>query len=424
MRISWRALGAWIAMSLLLLSVATGTEKKPSSPDRAQLPQASPAGPATLAPEKSHRSPGVSPRDAVPQRGQMMQLAPGIPQRGSPSPYALHLPDFVLSEVYYFDPGTGTKYQATKQGNTWVLPVVDTLQERPVTFLFSSNVPRADIADVVLKRACCYQLLVSNQSLPVKTITFSGDRVFLWASVPDMQGWPKTVQLRIYDSGGMATPADASRAPVSGAASPPSDVSMAPSSIHGMPPASAIGSQVATMDAQKPATAAPIIRPAMDYKSTPVSIQGGKVSYFAEFLYPTFSHERCTDCHSMGDKATVEKQHEVGGVTGVNGTYTHQAGCGGTSCHNFVKDWRTPPFALGINWKGKSAKEICTIVTSHLPTAQGLHSHFHDDPRVIWAVSDGWVPQRPRLPTAPPHNAQAWLVMVDEWIDGGFPCPE
>ena len=69
-------------------------------------------------------------------------------------------------------------------------------------------------------------------------------------------------------------------------------------------------------------------------------------------------------------------------------------------------------------------------MTGHLSSAQDLHKHFHDDPRVVWAVSDGWIPAnakgqgQPLLPTAPPHNQQAWFQLVDYWINGGFPCPE
>ena len=68
-------------------------------------------------------------------------------------------------------------------------------------------------------------------------------------------------------------------------------------------------------------------------------------------------------------------------------------------------------------------------MTSHLPSAGELHAHFHDDPRVVWAVSSGWIPANGQgkgqgfIPTAPPHNMQAWFQLVDKWIDGGFPCP-
>ena len=422
----------WPAVGLAQTS-APITKGRPGSTPSAPAPPGAPATPAAPAGGAASPATPATKTDRPPQATMEKKVILPAPAPG-PAPGAADpalgrrttpsLPPFVLSEIYYYEPGTGTKYQAKKQGSAWVLPVVDTLKEWSVTFLFTSNVPKEEIADIVQKKACCYQLLLSNQSLKVLSLTFFGDRVFLRASVPDMQHWPKTVQLKMFHSGGMATPSDVTRRPSSGGGmADPSAVSRTPSFRGGVAPSP--GDKSAITPVQK----APILRPFMDYKSTPVSVQAAKVGYFETVLYPTFSHARCTDCHSMGDPATVEAQHEAGGVSGVNGTSAHKAGCGGSSCHTLVKDWRTPPFAKGIHWKGKSAKEICNIVIGHLPTAGGLQQHFHDDPRVIWAVSSGWVPagggkgQR-YLQTAPPHDKQAWFSMVDYWIMGGFPCPE
>lgn len=335
-----------------------------------------------------------------------------VPVRRSIAPPGL--PPFVLDEIYYYEPGTGTKLQAAKQGSTWVLPVMDTLKTWNVTFLFISNVPKEEIAEIVEKKLCCSQLLLSSQSAAVSALAFSGDRVFVRASVADMQAWPKSVQLKMFHGGTMATP---------------SDVGRAPSSRGGLPPSAGGQSQSTITPAQK-ASVAPIQRPFMDYGSAPVTVQAVKASYFAKFLYPTFSHQRCTDCHSMGDATTVRAQHEASGVPGVNATNAHQATCGGTSCHSLANDWRTPPFSKGIHWKGKSAKEICNIVVGHLPSAGGLRQHFHDDPRVVWAVSSGWIPPNGQgkgqgfIQTAPPHDKNAWFQLVDYWINGGFPCPQ
>ena len=130
----------------------------------------------------------------------------------------------------------------------------------------------------------------------------------------------------------------------------------------------------------------------------------------------------------MGDSATTRAQHAALGVPNVEARNPNVAGCGSGSCHTFVKDWRTPPFSKGINWRA-GIEEICGIVTSQLTTAESLHIHFHDDPRVAWAVSSGWIPGNNNgkgqgfLPTAPPHNQQAWFQLVDTWIERGFPCP-
>ncbi len=420
MSIRWRAFAAWIVIVPLLASFSGAKEKEPRSLDSTPLLQDSPSKQSNQESGKSSRKPDLSRASRMKGASQ----APEALQHGIGGLHAPHLPPFALSEVYYYDSSTGTKHQAKRQGSTWLLPVLDTLTERRVTFLFTSNVPKEEIADVVLKKACCSRLLVSNQSVQIQTMTFSGDRIFVVGLVPDLQSWPKTVEIRLYHSGVMAPPPDAGRAPLSvGGAGQPPDVGTAPSSVGGALPSSALDERLSATDPQRRGTA-PIQRPFMDYRSVPVTIQSDKVSYFSKELYPTFSHERCTDCHSMGDSATVEQQHKAGGVYGVNGLRTHEAGCGGTSCHIRVQDWRTPPFALGVPGRGKSAKEICSIVTGHLPAAGALRHHFHDDPRVIWAVSDGWIPSGARLATAPPHDKNAWFVLVDEWIDAGFPCPE
>jgi hypothetical protein len=320
-------------------------------------------------------------------------------------------PPFVLSEVYYFEPWNGTKYNGYLQGNEWHLQVADTTKAAGVTFLFDSNVPKGEISEIIEKKTCCSELRVAGQTVQVTSLAFSGERVFVRAVVPDMQAWPKSVQLHLYHSGITASPGEASRASASGGGGG--------------------GSSASAALAQAPIAAAnssaPIIRPFMDYKSTPATLQAKKFSYFVSFLYPTFSHDRCTDCHSMGDALTLHNQHVAGGILNVSGFDPKTGNC--AFCHSQVQQWMTPAFSKNINWRGKDAKTICGIVTAHLPTAEKLHGHFHDDPRVIWAVNSGWIPRnaqgnvQPPLPTAPPHSANAWFQLVDYWINGGFPCP-
>ena len=130
-------------------------------------------------------------------------------------------PPFALSEIYYFEPATGTKYTGVGQGTTWMLPVVDTLKTWSVTFLFDSTAPKQEIAEIVEKKACCAALLVSGQSVPVSALSFAGNRVFVRATVPNMQSWPKTIQLRLFHEGITASPADAGRASATGGGGAP-----------------------------------------------------------------------------------------------------------------------------------------------------------------------------------------------------------
>jgi len=367
------------------------------------------SAPATSAPTKT-------PTPATAAKTVVLPAAPPAAPGGSPVAgsglFTPGLPPFVLSQIYYFEPSSGTELDAAKQGNSWVLPVEDTTSSAGVSFLFSSNVPKQEIAEFVERRICCADLLLDGGSAAVTALAFKGNDVFVRAIVPDMRTWPKTVQLRMLHQGSTAGLPDASRASASGAAPPPGGAS----------------SPVLATSAQQSA-AAPIVRPFMSYASSPATVRAATRSFFATFLYPTFSHARCTDCHSMGDPDTVRAQHAASGVPNVISVNAHVAGCGGTSCHSMVKDWRTPPFEKGINWKGKDAKTVCQIVTSHLPTAEALHAHFHDDPRVLWAVGSGWIPPNGQgkgqgwLPTAPPHSSPGWFQMVDVWINAGFPCP-
>jgi hypothetical protein len=370
------------------------------------------AGPAptpTKAPQVTGPQNVVLP--APPPAGQAAGAANPVQGASAFPPKPPGPPPFELAQIYYFEPGTGTRNSAWLQGNTWVLPAVDTMKAAGLTFLFDSKLPKQEISDVVEKRICCAELLVAGQPSQVTSLAFSGDQVFVRAVVPDMQSWPKTVQLHLFHSGGAASPADAIRAssPIGGAA-----------------PSGQVQAPVASF---RSSSSAPILRPFMDYKSTLATVSGKRVSYFATFLYPTFSHARCTDCHSMGDAVALHNQHVAGGMPNVNGFDPKVAGCSQPACHSQIQDWRTPPFSKNVNWRGKSAREICSVVTGHLPSAEGLHKHFHEDPRVLWAVSSGWIPRnangqpQPPLPTAPPHNAQAWYQLVDAWIAGGFPCP-
>ena len=179
------------------------------------------------------------------------------------------LPPFVLSEIYYFEPATGTKYAAADQGTRWLLPVVDTMKAASVTFLFASNVPSKEIAEMS-RRRCADRAAVANQSVTVSALTFAGDRVFVRATVPDMQSWPKTVQLHMFHSGGAASPANAGRAssPIGNAA--PSGQAQAP---------------VASF---KSSSSAPILRPFMDYKSTLATVQPARRELLREVPLPTF----------------------------------------------------------------------------------------------------------------------------------------
>ena len=168
-----------------------------------------------------------------------------------------------------------------------------------VTFLFDSKVPKQEIAEVVEKKVCCYGFS-SRARASGDALSFSGDRVFVRATVPDMQTWPKTVQLQMFHQG-LGQP----RRREQGVG------------LRGRR-GRRVGQAQAPVASCKGSATALIPRPFMDYKSPPATVKAAKVSYFAKFLYPTFSHPRCTDCHSMGDAVTVNARHAAGGMPNVN----------------------------------------------------------------------------------------------------------
>jgi len=173
------------------------------------------------------------------------------------------------------------------------------------------------------------------------------------------------------------------------------------------------------------------------YAAKPVTIEAGDPidAFFKLALYPTFHSEICETCHSLGDHASIGKQHSSiyglgtdGGFDGLSGSQVvpdSTSGC--DECHNTsvgVTQWKTPAFDKGINWKTMNSwQEVCYVVIGHLATAQQRHDHFHNDPRVHWAITDGRVPGR-TLETAPPHDWATWLSYVDAWDSLNQPCTE
>ena len=175
------------------------------------------------------------------------------------------------------------------------------------------------------------------------------------------------------------------------------------------------------------------------YKAKPATLAAGNPmgSFFRVALYPTFQSERCQTCHSMGDQAALDKQHSAfygvapdGGFANLPGSQVqpdNTAGC--DECHNQsigVTEWKTPAFDKGINWKTMTSwQEVCYAVIGHLSTAQQRHDHFHNDPRVHWAITSGKVPPGGlSLPTAPPASFTEWLSYVDAWDSLPQPCAD
>ena len=285
-----------------------------------------------------------------------------------------------LTEIHYqwylpdsYKTLKGTQTAAT----TWTLPVVDKYDDALaplVKFLWRFDGPKEWIDEAIDQR-CCIDVAVNDVTLPPGAVHVSwaapGVIRTAFAFYPFVTSFftPRIVRLTISHPG------------------------------------------------QKPFSAAVTI------------LRGQALSYFTEQLYPIFQHERCITCHSLGDAASLVAQHTAGGIQLEVDELLFLPGKAPEVCKNcHVTDWRTPHASLGIDWRGKTSKEICGIVTKRLPTRESRIHHFHDDPRIVWATSDGLVYDmntgKPHEKTVLyPHNFPGFLKVVDGWIDRGGPCP-
>ena len=162
-------------------------------------------------------------------------------------------------------------------------------------------------------------------------------------------------------------------------------------------------------------------------------------SWFERTLAPIFRHDRCISCHSVGEHQAIVKYHNDRGfdlkaawISAYPIEPQTPQGC--AICHHpFSRDWRSPKFIQGLNWtKLTTPKEICEKITGPFTDKNGnvgppldLHHHFHNDDRIIWAVSNGGVPrERPKKPVLFPGDKESFLGTIDTWLASGKPCPK
>jgi len=292
---------------------------------------------------------------------------------------------FKLDGIYYFYANLEKVEAQDAGGAKWTLPVTDGPFVGEVKFLWSfPKVPIEDLKKVVNNKECCFTFLLNGLPVGYTTVSFASNNQLRTAVPFDTSpgGWPKSVKIKMTYQG-------------------------------------------------------------KTYESHQLSIYSGQtISFFEKYLYPTFQHPRCMDCHSMGDKASIINQHkkasppinlEDHNIYGANIQPDSTSFCEG--CHYgliansqgkpIAFEWMSPAFIKGIDWRNKSAKQTCQTVVSKLPKAQALRHHFHDDSRIIWAVSSGLVVPMgyPPLEEAPPKDIGEFAQLIETWIQAGFPCP-
>jgi hypothetical protein len=301
-------------------------------------------------------------------------------------------------------------FQGSQNRTSWRLPVSDTVANASFTFVWSgsptppSQIP--EINQIVKNKGCCLTLFVENQphtwtpspssggQFPLKTsFTASFDRggnLITTVHLANVRSnkWPKNIKLAIASGKNQ-------------------------------------------------------------WQSDESKVYANAVSYYSSELHPIFSHERCTTCHTLGDRPAIVAMHEsrlgAGNYPDVEDARPHNPDfCGG--CHSIPpgsphttvdlnNEWFSPAAVQGINRQGWDASRVCNKVTGPFTNkdgvtgppfdAQTFHHHFHDDPRILWAVSSGWVPfGRPDLPVPMKNNLQGWFNKVDPWVEAGTPCPK
>lgn len=286
---------------------------------------------------------------------------------------------FKFAGAYYFY-ANEKKVEATGSGNGWKLPVTDgQFLDSGVKLLWSFAGPvEDDLKKVVNEKQCCLKVLVNGIKVSNPEVSFSAPGQLRTTTALDTSpgGWPKSVNIEVTYGG-------------------------------------------------------------KTYKSAQVTIHAGPlISFFADYIYPTFQHSRCQDCHSMGTGAAIVAQHKNAPYSIDLYQYMQASqiqpdkteGCAG--CHGADPslgpkslEWKSPSALKGIDWRSKSAKQICQTVLSKLPAGDQVHAHFNEDPRIEWALSSGWVPMGfAQLSTAPPGFTK-FLKRIDKWIAAGLPCP-
>ena len=153
-----------------------------------------------------------------------------------------------------------------------------------------------------------------------------------------------------------------------------------------------------------------------------------------EPIAAVLSSPRCANCHISGDEPLQGDEGRVHAMRvrrGTDGRGTAAMRC--TNCHQDANvpllhappgapDWRLPPPATPMAWKGLTAREQCQMLKDRSrngnKTPVELLEHVSHDRLVLAPFNAG--PGR----TPPPMSHDAFVERFKTWVDLGAPCPE
>ncbi len=307
----------------------------------------------------------------------------------------LILPQLSLSTVSVKYEGSKKVYKGKKFKSTWRLPVNDTLNSGTFTFTWGGYWDESalkpafmpsrvlDFQNLVKKKQCCIKLTINGKGVKLSRLKF-GRRGTLLTRVKlgnvRAKTWPKTVKVIVTK--GEKT-----------------------------------------------------------WESDTTKIYAQPISYYETKLHPIFSHQRCTNCHSLGSHDKIVEMHQYRlGIENYPYKYDEEARpqnptfC--VTCHNapnLQKKWASPFAAQGIDWEGWDPRSVCRKITGPFTNKDGkveppfdhdrFDEHFHQDPLLLWAVTDGRTPLGKKLEVPLPKGLNIWFSKVDPWVDAETPCP-
>jgi len=305
------------------------------------------------------------------------------------------IPQFSLDSVSVRYGDSKKSYKGKKLKTTWRLPVNDTLNSGSLTFRWRgyweksayqpSFVPSkvVDLQNLVKKKQCCIKLTINGKEAPLTRLSFSKHGTLLTRVELDnlrAKTWPKTVKVTVTKG-------------------------------------------------------------KKSWESASTKIYATAISYYESVLHPIFSHDRCTTCHSLGTHEKIVDMHQYRiGIEKFPYEFDEEARpqnpefC--ANCHkssNRKNTWVSPLAEQGLDWKGLDATRVCRKVTGPFTNKDGdvepssdhdrLTQHFHEDSRIIWAISDGLTPSGKDLNVPLSNKLSIWFRRVDPWIEAGTPCP-